>query len=135
MYNHVALLGRLAQDPELRQTQSGKAVTSFDLAVPVPSSDRDAPPDYIPIVCWGQTAEFASRYFSKGRQIVVEGRIGTRRYTDKGGNNRKEVEVKASRVYFADSKNGGGESAGNDDSYQAAGFETMQGSEEDDLPF
>ena len=103
MLNSVNLLGRLAHDPELRSTTGGTSVTSFNLAVPVPSKDKDAPPYYIPVVCWGQTAEFACRYLSKGRQIVVEGRITTREWTDTDGKNRKAVEVTASRLHFADS--------------------------------
>lgn len=79
MLNHVELLGRLAQEPEIRYTQSGTAVASFDLAVQVPSKNKDAAPDYIPIVCWRERAEFCGRYLSKGRQIVVEGRISTRK--------------------------------------------------------
>ena len=82
MLNHVELLGRLAQEPEIRYTQSGTAVASFDLAVQVPSKNKDAAPDYIPIVCWRERAEFCGRYLSKGRQIVVEGRISTRKWKD-----------------------------------------------------
>ena len=105
MLNHVELLGRLAQEPEIRYTQSGTAVASFDLAVQVPSKNKDAAPDYIPIVCWRERAEFCGRYLSKGRQIVVEGRISTRKWKDeKTGQNRKAVEVVASNIYFADSK-------------------------------
>ena len=104
MLNHVTLLGRLAQDPELKRTQNNTSVTSFDLAVNRPSKDQETPPDYIPVVCWKETAEFVSRFLTKGRQVVVEGRINTRKYTDNDGKNRKAVEVVASRVYFADSK-------------------------------
>lgn len=104
MLNHVELLGRLAQEPEIRYTQSGTPVASFDLAVQVPSKNKDAAPDYIPIVCWRERAEFCGRYLSKGRQIVVEGRISTRKWKDeKTGQNRKAVEVVASNIYFADS--------------------------------
>lgn len=134
MYNHVALLGRLAQQPELRQTPSGTPVVSFDLAVPTMSKDKDAPPDYIPVVCWSHTAEFASRYLDKGRQIVVEGRINTRKYTDKDGKNRKAVEVVASRLYFADSNSGGGGNA-NNQSDGFAGYEGYAEYDESDLPF
>ena len=108
MYNHVGLLGRLAQEPELRYTQNGVPVASFDLAVQVPSKDKNTPPDYIPIVCWQEQAEFASWYLTKGRQIVVEGRLSTRKYTGSDGKNHKVVEVKASRICFADSGQGGG---------------------------
>lgn len=65
MLNHVELLGRLAQEPEIRYTQSGTPVASFDLAVQVPSKNKDATPDYIPIVCWRERAEFCGRYLSK----------------------------------------------------------------------
>ena len=108
MFNHVGLLGRLAQEPEIRYTQSGVPVASFDLAVQVPSKDKNTPPDYIPIVCWQEQAEFVSRYLTKGRQIVVEGRLSTRKYTGSDNKNHKVVEVKASRICFADSGQGGG---------------------------
>lgn len=135
MLNHCTLMGRLAQDPELRTTTSGKSVTSFNLAVNKPTKDGDA--DFIPIVCWNNTAEFCSKYLSKGRQIVVEGRISARPYTDKDGNNRKAVEVIASRLYFADSNNKAAEGTGNSGT-AAGGFEGAEGfvpAEGDDLPF
>lgn len=110
MLNQSILLGRLTKDLELKTTTSGKLVTSFDLAVNVPGQDRNAPPDYIPIVCWEKLADFATKYLSKGRQIVVVGRIKTRKWTDENGKNRKAVEIVASNIYFADSK-GGEESA------------------------
>lgn len=107
MFNHVGLLGRLAQEPEIRYTPNGKPVANFDLAVPVPSKNKDTPPDYIPIVAWENWAEFCGKYLTKGRQIVVEGRITTRKWKDNDGKHRKAVEVTASRIYFADSNNGG----------------------------
>jgi single-strand DNA-binding protein len=107
MFNHVGLLGRLAQEPEIRYTQSGVPVASFDLAVQVPSKDKNTPPDYIPITCWDKQAEFAGRYLTKGRQIVVEGRLSTRKYTGSDGKTHKVVEVNSSRLYFADSGQGG----------------------------
>ena len=103
MLNKTMLLGRLAQNPEIRSTAAGTPVASFDLAVSVLSKDNDAPPYYIPIVCWSKQAEFAQRFLTKGRQIVVEGRITTRKYQDSDGKNRKAVEVTAERLYFADS--------------------------------
>lgn len=112
MFNHVALLGRLAQEPEIRYTQNGTPVASFDLAVQVPSKDKDTPPDYIPIVCWDKQAEFVGRFLSKGRQVVIEGRLSTRKYTGNDGKNHKVIEVNASRIYFADSKEAGGGSYG-----------------------
>lgn len=121
MLNHMELLGRLAQEPEIRYTQSGTAVASFDLAVQVPSKNKDAALDYIPIVCWRERAEFCGRYLSKGRQIVVEGRISTRKWKDeKTGQNRKAVEVVASNIYFADSN--GGNANGNPQPANNDGF-------------
>lgn len=131
MLNNVNLLGRLAQDPELRSTAAGTSVTSFDLAVSVPSKDRETPPDYIPIVCWGQTAEFACRYLSKGRQIVVEGRVSTRKWTDADGKNRKAVEVTASRLHFADSNRATDDAA----PQQPENVDSFTAGEDDDLPF
>lgn len=110
MLNKTILLGRLAQDPTVRTTQSGVSVANFDLAVQVPSNDRDTPPDWIPIVCWRNTADFAGRFLSKGRQIVVEGRVASRKYTAQDGSNRKVVEVIASHIYFADSGKADGQS-------------------------
>lgn len=108
MYNHVGLLGRLAQDVELRYTQGGTPVVSFDLAVQVPSKDKNTPPDYILIVCWRDQAEFAAKWLTKGRQIVVEGRLSTRKYQGNDGKTHKVTEVIASRLYFADGKEMGG---------------------------
>lgn len=106
MLNHVTLMGRLAKDPELRRTQSGVAVTSLRIAC-----DRDYKPqdaeretDWLDVVCWRNTAEFVSKYFTKGRMAIVEGRIQTRDWTDKDGNKRQAVEVVADNVYFGDSK-------------------------------
>lgn len=131
MLNTVNLLGRLADTPELRSTGGGTSVTSFDLAVPKLSKDREAEPDYIPIVCWGKTAEFACQYFTKGRQIVVEGRISTRKWTDNDGKNRKAVEVTASRLHFADSNRA------TDDAtpQQPPSTEGFDAGTDDDLPF
>lgn len=101
MYNHVGLLGRLAQNPEIRYTADGVPVARFDLAVQAPSKNKDNPPDFIPIVCWDKAAEFCSKYLSKGQQIVVEGRITARKWTDEEGKNHKTVEVRTNRIFFA----------------------------------
>lgn len=111
MLNRTIIMGRLTRDPELRRTQSGTAVASFALAVERDFKDRDTgekAADFIDIVAWRQTAEFISRYFTKGRLAVVEGRLQTRSYEDKSGNKRKAVEVLADNVYFADSRKDGG---------------------------
>ena len=107
MLNHVTIMGRLTRDPELRHTQSGAAVTSFTLAVDRDFKDKNSgetATDFIDIVAWRQTAEFVSRYFTKGRMAVVEGRLQLRDWTDRDGNKRRAAEVVADNVYFGDSK-------------------------------
>ena len=109
MLNHIVLMGRLTRDPELRRTGSGVAVASFTLAV-----DRDfaaqgaeKETDFVDIVAWRNTAEFVSRYFTKGRMAVVEGRLQMRDWTDKDGNKRTSAEVVADHIYFGDSQRSG----------------------------
>lgn len=100
-------MGRLTRDPELRRTPSGTAVASFTLAVDRDFKDKDTgerAADFIDVVAWRQTGEFVSRYFTKGRVAVVEGRLWFRDWTDKQGNKRKSAEVVADHVYFGDSK-------------------------------
>ena len=106
MLNHITLMGRLTRDPELRRTQSGTAVTSFTLAVDrdFKSQSGEKETDFIDIVAWRSTAEFVSKYFTKGRMAVVEGRLQIRDWTDKDGGKRRSAEVIANNVYFGDSK-------------------------------
>ena len=106
MLNKIILMGRLTRDPELRRTQSGTAVTSFSLAVDrdFKSQNGEKETDFIDIVAWRATAEFVSKYFTKGRMAVVEGRLQLRDWTDKDGNKRRSAEVIANSVYFGDSK-------------------------------
>ena len=106
MLNKIILMGRLCANPELRRTGSGTAVTSFSLACDrdFKSQSGEKETDFIEVVAWKNTAEFASKYFSKGRMAVVEGRLQIRDWTDKAGNKRKTAEVVADNVYFADSK-------------------------------
>lgn len=101
--NHINIMGRLTNTPELRRTNSGTAVTSFTLAVDRDFS-KDKETDFIEVVCWGKTAEFASRNFTKGRMVVASGRLQIRPWTDKDGNKRKTAEVVAENVYFGESK-------------------------------
>ena len=111
MLNHIVLMGRLTRDPELRRTQSGLAVTSFTLAVDRDFASKDSgekATDFIDIVAWRSTAEFVSKYFTKGKQVVVSGRLQIRDWTDKDNNKRRTAEVVADNVYFADSKSSGG---------------------------
>ena len=109
MLNHIVLMGRLTRDPELRRTQSGTAVAAFALAVDrdFKGDDGEKKTDFIDIVAWRNTAEFVSKYFTKGRMAVVEGKLQTREYTDRDGNRRYATEVVADNVYFGDSRRDG----------------------------
>lgn len=113
MINMVALMGRLTFEPELRTTPNGTSIIRFQIACDrnyqKDSQNRQA--DFIDCVAWRQTAEFISRYFHKGSMIAVEGSIQTSSYTDKSGNQRKQVEVVANNVSFCGSKNESGTGA------------------------
>lgn len=106
MLNKIVIMGRLTRDPELRRTQGGTAVTSFTMAVDrdFKSQSGEKETDFIDVVAWRNTGEFAAKYLAKGRMAAVEGRIQVRDWQDKDGNRRKSVEVVADNVYFADSK-------------------------------
>ncbi len=108
MLNKAILMGRLTADPELRKTQNDTSVTTFTLAVnrSFSRSGEQAQTDFIDIVAWRSTAEFAAKWFTKGMQVAVSGRIQTRSWEDKQGQKRKSVEVVADEVFFADSKKG-----------------------------
>ena len=109
MLNKVFIMGRLTRDPELRRTQTGTAVASFSLAVDrdFKSQSGEKETDFIDVVAWRSTAEFVSKYFTKGRMAVVEGRLQIRDWTDKEGNKRRSAEVVADNVYFGDSRREG----------------------------
>lgn len=106
MVNRCILMGRMTCDPELRTTSGGKSVTSFTIACErdVKNQDGSRTTDFIDCVAWGTTAEFAAKYFGKGRMVIVEGRLQVRDWTDKNGNKRKAVEVVADHVYFGEAK-------------------------------
>ena len=116
MLNQIVLMGRLARDPELRRTGSGTAVASFTLAVDRDFTSKDTgekATDFIDVVAWRGTGEFVSKYFTKGQQAVVSGRLQIRDWQDKDGNKRRSAEVVADNVYFADSKRDrGGDNGG-----------------------
>ena len=115
MLNHITIMGRLVRDPELRRTGSGVAVASFTVAVDRDFGGRDGgekETDFIDCVAWRQTGEFVSKYFTKGRMIVVSGRLQIRSWTDKDGNKRRTAEVVADNCYFGDSKRDEGSSYG-----------------------
>ena len=113
MLNHITLMGRLVRDPELRYTQSQVPVASFRIAVDRDFSGRDGgerQADFIDCVAWRQTGEFVSKYFQKGRMIVVSGRLQMRDWTDRDNNKRTSAEVVCDNVYFGDSRRDGGDS-------------------------
>ena len=107
MLNHIVIMGRLTADPELKHTPNNVAVTTFTLAVErdFKTQGGSKETDFFNIVAWRNLAEFVSKYFSKGRMAAVEGRLQTRKYQDKDGNNRTVTEILADNVYFGDSKN------------------------------
>ena len=103
MLNKAILNGRLTKSPELKQTNSGKSVCVFTIAVDR-NRDREKT-DFIPIVAWGKTAEFVNQWFGKGDLITIVGRIEVRNYEDKNGNKRTATEIIAEEVLFGGSKN------------------------------
>ncbi len=133
MLNKIILMGRLTRNPELRRTQNGTAVVSFSLAV-----DRDfknqageKETDFIDIVAWRSTAEFVSKYFTKGRMAVVEGRLQMRDWKDRDGNSRRSFEVLADSVYFGDSR----KVSDSDTPPEAGEIREVPEEEEGELPF
>ena len=106
MLNHIVTMGRLVRDPELRHTQSGLPVCSFSIACDrdYKGADGEKATDFLDIVAWRQTAEFVSKYFTKGRMMAVEGRLQLRDWVDKEKNKRRSAEIQVSSAYFADSK-------------------------------
>ena len=127
MLNHITIMGRLTRDPELRRTGSGVAVASFTVAVDRDFSGKDdgeKETDFIDCVAWRHTGEFVSKYFSKGRMIVVSGRLQIRNWTDKEGNKRRSAEIVADNCYFGDSKksDSSGDSGSYQNEYQGSGY-------------
>lgn len=107
MLNHIVIMGRLTRDPELRYTQSQIPVASFTLAVDRDLSGRDGgerQTDFVDCVAWRGSAEFVSRYFSKGSMAVVSGRLQIRDWTDREGGKRRSAEVVADNIYFGESR-------------------------------
>lgn len=130
MLNHIVIMGRLGKDPELRRTQSGVAVATFNVAVDRDFKDKatgQRATDWITCVAWRSTAEFVEKYFSKGSQVLVAGRLQMREWTDKDGNKRISAEVQAENVYFAGAKTEGGQR-------ELPEFEVMD-DDDTDLPF
>lgn len=141
--NKVILMGRLTRDPEVRYTQtSNTLVASFSLAVnrrfARQGEERQA--DFINVVAWNKTGEFVSKYFKKGQQVAVVGRLQTRTWDDDQGQKHYVTEVIAEETYFADSKRDG--VAGGSDFGASFGGDAISGADSefsvssgDDLPF
>ena len=141
MLNHIIIMGRLTRDPEMRTTQSGVAVASFTLAVDRDFGGKDGgekQTDFIDCTAWRHTAEFVSKYFSKGRMAVVSGRLQIDNYTDNDGNKRKSAKVVADNIYFGDSKKDGATGSQSDEAASftpaPSGFETVD-VDSGELPF
>lgn len=137
MLNQISVQGRFARDPELRRTNSGKAVTSFALAC-----DRDfknqqtgaKEVDFIECVAWGGTAETVEKYFRKGQMSVVTGRLQLRDWTDKNGQKRRQAEILVSSVYFCGGKESGAYGGAEaDGGYSAPAFSPVE--DDGQIPF
>lgn len=127
MINKVILMGRLVQDPELRYTTSQTPVCSFRLAVDNGHSEHKQT-DFINCVAWNKTAEFVSKHFSKGKMMIVIGRIGTRTWESNDGKKNYATEVVASEVSFGEKKRENNKA----EEDIPEGFSEI---EDDDLPF
>ena len=114
MLNVVAIMGRLARDPELRQTTTGNNVASFRIACDRGRRDANgqSQADWFDVVAWDRTAEFVCKYFQKGSLIVIDGRLQSRSYQDKTGNNRTAIEIVANNISVAGTKNSGNTGSG-----------------------
>ena len=113
MLNHIVIMGRLTRDPELRYTQSQTPVASFTVAVDRDFGGRDGgekQTDFIDCVAWRQTAEFVSKYFTKGSMAVVSGRLQIRDWTDREGGKRRSAEIVVDNMYFGESRRRDGDS-------------------------
>ncbi|MGE4282131.1 MAG: single-stranded DNA-binding protein [Clostridia bacterium] len=141
MLNKVMLMGRLTKDPELRYTASNVAVCSFTIAVDrnFVKQGEQKQADFIQVVAWRNSAEFVSKYFTKGRMIVVVGSLQTRTWDDQEGKRRYVTEVIADETYFADSKRDSDSSSrmntgfGGNEPADVDGFTPIDS--DDDLPF
>ncbi len=124
--NRITIMGRICNQIELRRTGSGTAVASFTVAVDRDYSGKDSEKktDFIDCVAWRQTGEFISKYFTKGRMIVVDGRLEMRDWTDKEGNKRRSAEVIVENGYFCDSKKDDVNSATGNGGFPAPAYNT-----------
>lgn len=144
MLNKIFVMGRLTHDPELRRTGSGTPVCSFSIACDrdFKSQSGEKETDFFDVVAWRTTGEFVSKYFTKGRMVVVEGRLQFREWQDKEGNKRRSAEINADNVYFGDSRPAQAEGAsgiGEADAFKdfppLDDFSPIEGSSGKELPF
>lgn len=143
MLNSINIMGRLTRAPELRHTLNGIPVASFTLACDRDYGKKDErETDFIDIVAWRHTGEFASTYFQKGQLVAVQGRLQSRKWTDKEGNKRISFEIVADRVHFAEGKKNNASTTDSSDkadsafSARPASADDYDGFEDDnDLPF
>lgn len=133
MVNKMILQGRMCGDAEMRSTQNGTPVCRFRVAWNEKVKERETKL-FLPCVAWQSTAELVSKYFSKGKEIVVEGKLATREYEDRDGNKRSVTEMTVERVHFCGSKQDSGQSGGQSYGTGKAQFVEVD-DEPDDLPF
>lgn len=144
MLNKIFVMGRLTHDPELRRTGSGTPVCSFSIACDrdFKSQSGEKETDFFDVEAWRATGEFVNKYFTKGRMVVVEGRLQIREWQDKEGNKRRNAEINADNVYFGDSRPAQAEGAsgiGEADAFKdfppLDDFSPIEGSSGKELPF
>ena len=135
--NKVQIIGNLGADPEMRFTANGRSVANFNVACSrnwtTPDGERREDTEWVRVVCWERLAELAGQYLSKGRQVYVEGRLQTRQWEDRDGNNRYTTEVIARDIIFLGGRSDGG--GGGDWSGGGRGGPPPAGMDADDLPF
>ena len=136
MLNHISIMGRITKDIELRRTPAGVPVASFTVAVDRDFKDSNGQKetDFIDCVAWRGTGEFVERNFSKGKMIIVAGRLQIRKWEDKNGNKRNSAEIVADNVYFGDSKTSVGEKYEAAKDGQTQDYAVLDG-DSNDLPF
>lgn len=131
MVNSTIIQGRMVRDAELRRTQSGTAVASFTVAWSEKYGDNERKL-FLPCVAWKGTAEMASKWFGKGQEVIVEGKLTSRKWEDKNGNNRETIEMVVERMHFCGPKRE--DTYAHTDTHAHAGWEPVDEAGED-LPF
>ena len=141
--NKVQVIGNLGGDPEMRFTANGRAVANFNVACNRRYTTRDGEQredtEWVRVVCWERLAELAGQYLSKGRPVYVEGRLQTRQWEDRDGNNRYTTEVVANDIQFLGGRGGGGDDDWGGGGRGGGGYDRggppPAGMDADDLPF